>query len=124
MFDAATIGMTKLISDFLHGVLDLLGDLLRDVTGRLEALIRETLGVFDFSFHAGIDSPGVQEGSLLQTSCAFRDHSSFPSATVEVGMPILVVRRLEHGALLLLRGRLAFWDYELISQRTRPLGAL
>lgn len=122
MFDAATIGMTKLISDFLQGLLDLLGELL--ATGHLEALIREMLGAFDFSFLTGADSPGVQEGCLLQTSCSFRDHSSFPAVTVEVGIPILVVRRLEHGAMLLLRERLTFWDYELISQRTRPLRAL
>ena len=41
MFDAATIGMTRLISEFLHGLLDLLGDLLRSAVAPIEDLVRE-----------------------------------------------------------------------------------
>jgi hypothetical protein len=123
VFDAAAIGMTRLISEFLHGLLDLLGDLLRSAVAPLEDLVREVLDALDISsLLSGTDRDGVQEGYLLQTSKVFRDHSCYPSSVVEEGIPILVVKRLEHGAMLLIRGRLSFWDYELIARRTRPIG--
>lgn len=124
MFDAATIGMTRLISEFLHGLLDLLGDLLRSAVAPIEDLVREVLDALDISsLLSGTDRTGVQEGCLLQTSKYFRDHSCYPSSVVEEGIPILVVKRLEHGAMLLIRGRLSFWDYELIARRTRPVSS-
>ena len=124
MFDAATIGMTRLISEFLHGLLDLLGDLLRSAVAPIEDLVREVLDALDISsLLSGADRTGVQEGCLLQTSKYFRDHSCYPSSVVEEGIPILVVKRLEHGAMLLIRGRLSFWDYELIARRTRPVSS-
>ncbi len=122
VFDAASISMTKLISDFLHGLLDLLGDLANSIGKEIDRWVREMLGAIDFSdVLSDIERGQVGEGCLMEARRSFRDFSAYPASQVAPGTPILIVKKMTHGAMVLLGGRLSFWDYELLAQRARRL---
>jgi hypothetical protein len=126
VFDTASVSLVKLISDFLHGLLDLLGDLVSSLGKELERWLRELISTFDLSdvlSDAGGERVGerVGEGCLMEARQSFRDFSAHPASHVAPGTPILIVKKMTHGAMVLLSGRLSFWDYDLIAQRARPL---